>query len=234
MNLDDYSYAENDRRYIKPEVGLNESNAFIDNLRSTVQEENTRNNQLTYNLGSDLPSNMGGLSGSSGYFQSRYQTPQVNSMVSDLRATAQAQALQEAMNNELNKAKKLYTDAYRAAKKREAENNKTTDDDDDDLTKDLTGFDVEENDSENLKDTDPVRLEESGESSPYARYKEVTDDEGNVIGTGVTWYPHSNPWESFLSRYQMIVDDGYSNTADWIKRYLLNPIVTSPMKFNGK
>lgn len=234
MNLDDYSYAENNRRYIKPEVGLNESNAFIDNFRNIASETNEQNRQTTYNLGSALPSNLGGLSGSNSYFQSRYQTPQVDSMVSDLRATAQAQALQDAMNNELNKAKKLYTDAYRAAKKREAGNKNGTTDDDDDVTKNLTGFDVEENDSKNLEDTDPARLEESGKSSPYARYKEVTDDEGNVIGTGVTWYPHNNPWESFLSRYQMIVDDGYSNTADWAKRFLLNPIVKSPMKFNGK
>lgn len=231
MNLDDYSYAENDRRYIKPEVGLNESNAFIDNFRNIASETNEQNRQTTYNLGSALPSNLGGLSGSNSYFQSRYQTPQVDSMVSDLRATAQAQALQDAMNNELNKAKKLYTDAYRAAKKRGAGNkNGTTDDG----TKNLTGFDVEENDSKNLEDTDPVRLEESGKSSPYAKYKEVTDGEGNVVGTGVTWYPHNNFWESLMSGYLMDANDLYSDFDGWVKKRFLNPIVTSPMKFNGK
>lgn len=120
MNLDDFSYSEDERRYIKPEVSLNEQNAFIDNLRSVQEKNNAEIAQDTYNLGTDISSNLGGLVGGESYFQSRYQTPQTNSLVADLRAAAQAQALNTAMSSELAKAKKRYNDAYRAAKKRAA------------------------------------------------------------------------------------------------------------------
>lgn len=116
MNLDDFSYEENGRRYIDPNVSLNEQNAFIQNLRDTQAERNTQIAQQTHNLGTDVPSNLGGLTGSEAYFNARYQTPQTNSLVADLRATAQAQALNTALNNELEKAKKRYNDAYKASK----------------------------------------------------------------------------------------------------------------------
>ena len=118
MNLDDFSYEDNDRRYLKSEVSLNEQNAFIDNLRNLQQQDTAKIRQDTYNLGTAVPSNIGGLTGGSSYFTSRYQTPQTNSMVSDLRAAAQAQALSTLMSNEISKAQKRYNDAYRAAKKR--------------------------------------------------------------------------------------------------------------------
>lgn len=122
MNLDDFSYVENDRRYVKPEISLNEQNAFIDNLRDTQAQGAAEIRQDTYNLGTAVPSSLGGLGGGSSYFTSRYQTPQMNSLVSGLRATAQSKALSDAMQNEIGKMKKLYNDAYRAAKKREAAN----------------------------------------------------------------------------------------------------------------
>ena len=115
MNLDDFSYIDNDRRYVNPQVSLNEQNAFIDNLRNTQGQDTAQIRQDTYNLGTAVPSNLGGLAGGSNYFKSRYQTPQTNSMVSDLRAAAQAQALSTLLSNEIGKAKKRYSDAYRAA-----------------------------------------------------------------------------------------------------------------------
>ena len=118
MNLDDFSYIDNDRRYVNPQVRLNEQNAFIDNLRNTQGQDTAQIRQDTYNLGTAVPSNLGGLTGGSNYFKSRYQTPQTNSMVSDLRAAAQAQALSTLLSNEIGKARKRYNDAYRAAKKR--------------------------------------------------------------------------------------------------------------------
>lgn len=118
MNLDDFSYTENDRRYINPQVSLDEQNAFIDNLRDMQQVNTAKITQDTRNLGTQVPSNLGGLGGGTSYFKSRYQTPQMNSMVSDLKAAAQSQALSTLMSNEIAKAKKRYNDAYRAAKKR--------------------------------------------------------------------------------------------------------------------
>lgn len=118
MNLDDFSYIDNDRRYVNPQVSLNEQNAFIDNLRNAQGQDTAQIRQDTYNLGTAVPSNLGGLAGGSNYFKSRYQTPQTNSMVADLRAAAQAQALSTLLSNEIGKAQKRYNDAYRAAKKR--------------------------------------------------------------------------------------------------------------------
>ena len=115
MNLDDFSYEDNGRRYINPQVALDEENAFIQNLRDTQQQGNTQIAQQTQNLGTQVPSNLGGLGGSSSYFKARYQTPQTNYAVANLQAAAQAKALTDVLNNELNKAKKRYSDAYNAA-----------------------------------------------------------------------------------------------------------------------
>lgn len=120
MNLDDFSTVVDDRRYIKPQVALDESNAFIENLRD-IQGQGTEEIATdTYNLGTAVPSNLGGLSGAGSYFTSRYQTPQTNEMIANLRATAQAQALSDAMSNTLAQAKERYNKAYKAAQKRKS------------------------------------------------------------------------------------------------------------------
>lgn len=118
MNLNEFSYEENDRRYINPQVSLDEQNAFIQNLRDTQGVRNAQIAQQTHNLGTDVPSNLGGLTGSEAYFNARYQTPQTNSIVADLKSAAQANALSTVLNNELEQAKKRYSDAYRAANNR--------------------------------------------------------------------------------------------------------------------
>lgn len=118
MNLDEFSTVVDDRRYIKPQVALDESNAFIENLRNTQGQRTAEIAQDTYNLGTAVPSNFGGLGGSGSYFTSRYQTPQTNEIVANLKATAQAQALNDAMNNALAQAKQRYNNAYKAAQRR--------------------------------------------------------------------------------------------------------------------
>lgn len=118
MNLDEFSTVVDDRRYIKPQVALDESNAFIENLRNTQGQRTAEIAQDTYNLGTAVPSNLGGLGGSGSYFASRYQTPQTNEVVANLKATAQAQALNDAMNNALAQAKQRYNNAYKAAQRR--------------------------------------------------------------------------------------------------------------------
>lgn len=120
MNLDQFSTVVDDRRYINPQVALDESNAFIQNLRDTQQARNAEIAKDTYNLGTAVPSNIGGIGGSGSYFNARYQTPQTNTLVADLRSTAQAQALNDAMNNVVAQAKQRYNNAYRAYKKRHA------------------------------------------------------------------------------------------------------------------
>lgn len=118
MNLDDFSTVVDDRRYVNPQVSLDEQNTFIDNLRSAQGVRTAEIAQDTYNLGTAVPSNLGGLSGAGSYFTSRYQTPQTNELIANLRTAAQAQALSEAMNNELAQAKQRYSNAYKAAQKR--------------------------------------------------------------------------------------------------------------------
>jgi len=117
MNLDDFSYEENGRRYTNPQVALDEENAFIQNLRDTQTQDNAKIYQDTHNLGTDISSNLGSLNGSEAYFNARYQTPQTNSSIANLRSAAQAKALSDAINNEIVKAKKRYQDAYYAAQK---------------------------------------------------------------------------------------------------------------------
>lgn len=111
MNLEDYAYNEDDRWYVNPQVSLDEQNAFINNLRNLQAQDNAQITQQTRGLGTQVPSNLGGLVGGGSYFRSRYQTPQTNKTIADLRAVAQNQALQTALNNELEKAKKKYRDS---------------------------------------------------------------------------------------------------------------------------
>lgn len=118
MNLDDFSTTVDDMRYINPQVGLDESNAFIENLRATQKQRTQDIAEDTYNLGTAVPSNLGGLSGAGSYFTSRYQTPQTNDVIASLRSTAQAQALSEAMSNALNRARQRYSNAYKSYQKR--------------------------------------------------------------------------------------------------------------------
>lgn len=112
-------YTEVDgRAYLNPQVALDESNTFIDNLRATQGQQNQETVSDTQMLGTDVPSNLGGLTGAESYFTSRYQTPMTNAAINSLRATAQAAALNQILQNEQAIWKKRYQDAYRAYQKR--------------------------------------------------------------------------------------------------------------------
>lgn len=115
MNLEDYAYNQDGRWYVDPQVALDEHNAFINNIRAEQAQNNAQIESQTRALGTQVPSQMGGLVGGGGYFRSRYQTPQTNQAIADLRATAQAQAMKQLLKNEVEKAKKAYGDAYRKA-----------------------------------------------------------------------------------------------------------------------
>lgn len=106
------------RTYVNPQVALGESDTFIDNLRQTQQANTQQIAQDTANLGTEVPSNLGGLIGGEGYWTSRYQTPQTNATVANLRAAAQAKALNDVLANEQAVWKNRYQDAYRAYQKR--------------------------------------------------------------------------------------------------------------------
>lgn len=105
------------RYYANPQASLDRSNTFIDNLRATQGQQNQQIAQQTQNLGTNVPTNLGGLTGANSYFTSRYQVPQTNAAVSNLRAAAQATALNQALQNEQEIWKKRYQDAYRKYQK---------------------------------------------------------------------------------------------------------------------
>ena len=117
MNENEYLKV-NDRYYVNPQLSVDESEQFLEKLKTAQAEGNARIAQETHNLGTDVPSSMGGLSGSGGVWQQRYQNPQVNSMVADLKATAQAQALNETLSNLMSQKQQEYKNAYRAAYKK--------------------------------------------------------------------------------------------------------------------
>lgn len=114
----DYVEVEN-RQYLNPQVALDESNQFIENLRSTQGQQNEQITTDTRMLGTDVPSVQGGLTGAESYFTSRYQTPQTNATVASLRAAAQAAALNQALQNEQEIWKQKYQNAYRNYQRRQ-------------------------------------------------------------------------------------------------------------------
>lgn len=128
MNLEDYAYEDDGRWYIRPEVALNEQNAFINNYRNIEAQNNAQIARQTRALGTQVPSQLGGLIGGGGYFRSRYQTPQTNQAIAELRSQMQGQALKTALQNELDKAKKQYKDAQNNALKSNNTNPWSTDD----------------------------------------------------------------------------------------------------------
>lgn len=108
----EYIEVEN-RLYPNPQLRVDETSAFIDNLRNAQQGANTEIFEQTEALGTDIPSNLGGLTGGEGYWTSRYQTPQTLSVAQNLRTAAQAAALNQALANEQEMWKNRYQQAYR-------------------------------------------------------------------------------------------------------------------------
>ena len=92
--------------------------SFVDTLRDTVGKDTAQINAQTQALGTDVPSNLGGLTGSEGYFTQRYQTTPVEAQVNTLKATAQAKALNDLMTNYQNQLQNKYNQAYRSYQKR--------------------------------------------------------------------------------------------------------------------
>lgn len=118
MNSDEYYIGEDERAYVSPTVSRDEQFEFIDTLRDQIGKNNTLISTQTEQLGTDIQPSLGGLTGSEGYFQQRYQTTPVETQVNTLKATAQAKALNDLMTNYAEQAKNRYQQAYRSAQKR--------------------------------------------------------------------------------------------------------------------
>lgn len=159
------------RYYLNPQVGLDESNKFIENLRSTQAQQNQQIAEQTYNLGTSVPSVQGGLGTNTpaglSYFTSRIQSPQTSSAVANLRATAQAAALNQALQNEQEIWKKRYNDTYRNYQKRMNDKANTPSTDLGDILKKL-GYDVNQGDY-GSEGNNKVSLYDENATLPYGK-----------------------------------------------------------------
>lgn len=133
MNNESYDFE--DRKYINPTLSRDEQLSFVDNYRNSQEKNLNQIVQDTHNLGTDVPSIEGGLNGSTDLWKTQYVTPRVNSMISSLRSSAQAQALNDVLSNVQAQWKKRYNDAYRAAALRENQNGGGSGNDDGGTTK---------------------------------------------------------------------------------------------------
>lgn len=113
-------YNFEDQVYVNPTLSSGEQTAFIDKFRDIQNQNNQQIATDTYNLGKALPSNLGGLGGGESYFNTRYQTDQVDDMVANLKTAAQAQALGDVMSNYQNQLKRRYSKAQQAYNRRRA------------------------------------------------------------------------------------------------------------------
>lgn len=194
----EYSEIES-RYYLNPQVGLDESNKFIENLRSVQQQNNSQIAKDTAALGTEVSSNLGGLTGADSYFTSRYQTPQTNATVANLRATAQAKALNDVLANEQAIWKNRYQQAYRNYQSRQynkanapkTQNPGTTDPSEPDVEKNVTTPQeffgvpdtiVSETDTHYIY-TDPKTGEQTKVSKDYM--KQIYDENGNITDDGM-------------------------------------------------
>lgn len=121
MNSDDYFEYEG-RLFPNPTKTRDETLSFVDSLRNTVGRDNQAIAAQTERLGTDISPNLGGLTGSEGYFTQRYQTAPIEYQVNTLKATAQADALNKLMTNYKNQAVNRYQQAYRNAARSAARN----------------------------------------------------------------------------------------------------------------
>lgn len=122
---DNSTYEYESRGYINPTISRDEQTQFIDNLRQSQESEAARIGAETRALGTDIDQSMGGLAGSEGVWRNRYELPQTNSMVENLRSAAQQTALNQAYNNLQNQWQQRYKVAYRAAYKRAKDKEKS-------------------------------------------------------------------------------------------------------------
>ena len=185
--LEDNEYVEIEgRQYGSPQLIIDESNQFIDNLRATQQANTQQIAEQTADLGTEIPSSLGGLTGGESYWTSRLQIPQTNATVANLRATAQAAALNQALANEQAVWQKRYQDAYRAYQKRQYDASKTP--------QTTTGggntLDVDTNANANEKVELDVNTPGAGEIIPNTNY--VSDYQDTSTGQ---WYQLTSPRE---------------------------------------
>lgn len=163
------------RVYVDPSLGVTATDNFIEQLRAAQQMNAAQNAASTQALGTDAQSTLGGLGGTTSYWTSRYQTPQTNATVANLRAAAQATALNEALANEKAMWDKRYQEAYRNYQKRTWDKSNTTTNNNNTNGDVETTPDVVSGDGASTVETDPLTGKEGYYSVTDPYTGEVTD-----------------------------------------------------------
>ena len=223
LNNNEYTEVEG-RYYANPQISLDRSMNFIDNLRATQAQQNQQIAKDTAALGTEVSSNLGGLGTNTpaglSYFTSRYEVPQTASAVANLRAAAQAAALNQALENEQAIWKKRYQQAYRNYQKRAYDASKTP------QTPSTTTGDVEEYANE-LTGQGRLVLDDQdfAEGGVYL----VEPASGNIIGEG---FSGNNP------RYILQKDGSYSRYGSSSRAWAAPSVdlidILTDFQYNGK
>ena len=202
-----------DRQYLRPETSRDERLSFIDTLRQTQQANTAQVNADTYALGSQVPSNLGGLGGAQGTFAARYQTPQTNATVAQLREAAQAQALNTAMGNLTDAWKKRYQDAINNYRRRSLTPSTTSPKNttDDDPLVDLVS-----------RITEPAGTATSGLSSSQLPNTLVFQESGDTVYkntlTGEEYRPTDTSRPRWSSNGKYLVPAGFTEDQVTVKQ----------------
>lgn len=124
MNENELLEFEN-RQYVNPDISRDEQTDFINTLRDIQAQNNAQIATETHNLGTDIDHPRGGLNGSEEYWKGRYQTPQTEAAIANMKAVAQQSALNTALSNYNNMLQNRYNQAYRDYNKRLYEHNRS-------------------------------------------------------------------------------------------------------------
>lgn len=124
--MNDETISFEDRIYVNPEVSMAEQEQFMEKFRNVQGQNQSQINRDTYNLGTPVSSNLGGLTGAEGLWNVQYQRPAVNAAIENLRQVNMQQAVNTAMGNQqnaiaerLNQAKRAYYRAQQEASARD-------------------------------------------------------------------------------------------------------------------
>ena len=193
LDSNEFTEVEN-RSYLNPNLQVDETATFIDNLRNTQQQNNAQIAGQTQSLGTNVPSSLGGLLGGEGYWSSRMQTAQTNDVVQNLRTAAQAAALNQALENEQAMWKNRYQQAYRNYQKRMNDKTNAPSTGLSDILKKL-GYDVNQDDYGSEGNND-VSLYDENATLPYGKVVPMNGQASRWADpkTGA-WYILKNPTE---------------------------------------
>lgn len=219
------------RSYVVPTLPVAQTEDFITKFRDTQRGNTAQIAQATQALGTDVPSSLGGLSGAGSYFTSRYQTPQTNTAVQNLRTAAQADALNTALANEKAMWQKRYQDAYRAYQRRaDAKTNPSTTNTTGDVSQSNTTLEITDVSTEALANSRYQKLLTNYLQAGYptdVAEKKAKEDFGKAVSTDTTvsQYPYTRTKATVGSEnsYVYTLPNGNTVLVDEDKYELIRP-----------